>query len=115
MLAAIKSTRFCGNYTDERCINRPTTFARTSGYLFPARRLECALPRNPCFPKRIFGNLRAPALVGKEPQGKVLTPVGGLRLRTPHPCRRHPVSRRCGSAKWFGRRVVTAWPSVKEW
>src|SRR5437899_474654 len=77
MLAAIKSTRFCGNYTEEGCINRPTTFARTSGYLFPARRLECALPRNPCFPERIFGNLRDPALVGKavgkELQGKVLT------------------------------------------
>jgi len=73
MLAAIKSTRFCGNYPEEGCINRPTTFARTSGYLFPARRLECALPRNPCFPERIFGNLRDPALVGKELQGKVLT------------------------------------------
>src|SRR5947207_3125506 len=55
--------------------------------------------------------------LGQPPQaGTSVRRNGGAAC--PHPCTQRPcprrrASRRCDSAKWSGRRVVTAWPSVK--
>ena len=37
--------------------------------------------------------------------------LSGLRPCRPHPSHRHPVSRGCGSARWFGRSCSDARPS----